>query len=110
MSYKLGIRNLGRDILDNKQIAPFLGAGVNHSKEVSSIADNVIAIRRNEKDIYRVEFNIERRLKEHIPSRIVRLDIQDILHLFRCDNRNMHIAFSTEDDRIRTRIRIRIKS
>lgn len=69
------------------------------TREVSSIADNVIAIRRNEKDIYRVEFNIERRLKEHIPSRIVRLDIRDILHLFRCDNRNMHIAFSTEDDK-----------
>ncbi len=68
------------------------------TQEVSSIADNVIAIRRDEKDIYRVEFNIERRLHEKIPSRIVRLDIRDILHLFRCENRNMHIAFSTKDD------------
>ncbi len=69
------------------------------TREVSSIADNVIAIRRDEKDIYRVEFNIERRLHEKIPSRIVRLDIRDILHLFRCESRNMFIAFSTKDDR-----------
>jgi len=68
------------------------------TREVSSIADNVIAIRRNEQDIYHIEFNIERRLQERIPSRIIRLDIRDILHLFRCECRNIHIAFSTEDD------------
>ncbi len=68
------------------------------TREISSIADNVIAIRRNEEDIYRVEFNIERRHHEKIPSRIVRLDIRDILHLFRCENKNMHIAFSSNDD------------
>ncbi len=68
------------------------------TQEVSSIADNVIAIRRNEEDLYRVEFNIERRLHEKIPSRIVRLDIRDILHLFRCEKRNIHIAFSSKDD------------
>lgn len=68
------------------------------TREVSSIADNVIAIRRNEDDIHNVEFNIERRLHEKIPSRIVRLVIRDILHLFRCQKRNIHIAFSTKDD------------
>lgn len=52
------------------------------TREVSSIADNVIDIRRDEKDIYTVEFNIERRLNEHEPSRIVQLQIYDILHLF----------------------------
>lgn len=71
------------------------------TREVSSIADNVIDIRRDEEDIYSVEFNIERRLREHVPSRIVRLQIFDILHLFRCKNRDMHIAFSTKyDDKI----------
>ncbi len=69
------------------------------TREVSSIADNVIAIRRDEEDIYHIEFNIERRLHEKIPSRIVRLDIRDILHLFRCKNRNISIAFSSEDDK-----------
>ncbi len=69
------------------------------TQEVCSLADNVIAIRRNSNDIYRVEFNIERRLHEKIPSRIVRFDIRDILHLFRCENRNMNIAFSSKDDK-----------
>lgn len=68
------------------------------TREVSSIADNVIDIRRDEEDIYSVEFNIERRLRERVPSRIVRLKISDILHLFRCKGRDMHIAFSTKDD------------
>lgn len=70
------------------------------TREVSSIADNVIDIRRDEDDIYRVEFNIERRIREKIPSRIVQLDIRDILHLFRCNCRDMHISFSTEEDTI----------
>lgn len=68
------------------------------TREVSSIADNVIDIRRDEGDIYSVEFNIERRLRERVPSRIVRLQIFDILHLFRCKGRDLHIAFSSKDD------------
>lgn len=68
------------------------------TREISSIADNVITIRRNEEDIYNVDFYIERRLHNIIPSRIIKLNVRDILHLFRCNKRNMHIAFSTKND------------
>lgn len=34
MNYKLGFRALKKDIFDNKQIALFLGAGVNSSAEI----------------------------------------------------------------------------
>jgi len=43
MSYKLGIRNLERDILDNKQIALFLGAGVNYSQGVHLLWDELLS-------------------------------------------------------------------
>ncbi len=43
MNYKLGIRNLGRDILENKQIALFLGAGVNNSDGVHLLWDELIS-------------------------------------------------------------------
>lgn len=42
MSYKLGIRNLERDILENKQIALFLGAGVNYSAGVHLLWDELL--------------------------------------------------------------------
>ncbi len=42
MNYKLGIRNLGKDILDNKQIVLFLGAGVNNSDGVHLLWDELL--------------------------------------------------------------------
>lgn len=43
MSYKLGIRNLKRDITDNRQIALFLGAGVNYSQDVHLLWDQLLS-------------------------------------------------------------------
>lgn len=43
MNYKLGMRNLEKDILDNKQIALFLGAGVNYSKNVHLLWDQLLS-------------------------------------------------------------------
>lgn len=70
--------------------------------EVCSLVDTVIAIRRDEDDIYDIELNVERNCDNLVPSRIVRFNIHDILRMFTCDGKrigiqnSMHTQLSSE--------------
>lgn len=59
--------------------------------EVCSLVDNVIDIKREENDIYNIELNVERGCNDGIPSRILKYNISDILHLFACDGKTMYL-------------------
>lgn len=59
--------------------------------EVCTLADRVLAIRRQPEDIYNIEINVERGCESNIPSRIMRFNLTDILHAFRCESDSMTI-------------------
>lgn len=59
--------------------------------EASSLVDTVIDIRRETKDIYNIELNVERGGNKYIPSRIMQYKISKILHAFSCDGSTMSI-------------------
>lgn len=53
-------------------------------KELCSLADNVVTIRREEKAPKHVEINVSRGASMGVPSRILKFTTEDILHVFRC--------------------------
>ncbi len=55
-------------------------------KEVCALSDNVLCVERDSENVSECRLYIERMIENPCPSSIIRYDISDIYHLFKCDN------------------------
>lgn len=65
------------------------------AREVCTLADNVICVERNEKDINSISLFIERTSYPPYPSAILKYRINNVENMFTCSSENLNIDFDS---------------